>query len=230
MPLIRAMVDEASYRREGNRNILRLIVRAERLDGKRSSGDVSVEWGGTMRVYFWGTRGSLPVGPDGAVIRQKIKQALLKANGRRFDNEIDVERFIDAELDFPIRHSYGGNTSCVEIIGRQALHAVRHGFRPALFWPASYAETWPGPTAGLQLFHVARALGPHHGVSFFHARLYSWQYDCVFMAAIRSPSSKKRFAASSPTPVFRLIGISCGRISFRPPGSWALVRSRRPER
>ena len=30
VPLIRAMVDEASYRREGNRNILRLIVRAER--------------------------------------------------------------------------------------------------------------------------------------------------------------------------------------------------------
>jgi len=70
-----------------------------------------------MRVYFWGTRGSLPVGPDGAVIRQKIKQALLKANGRRFDNETDVERFIDAELDFSIRHGYGGNSSCVEIIG-----------------------------------------------------------------------------------------------------------------
>ena len=30
VPLIRAMVDEASYKREGNRNILRLIVRAER--------------------------------------------------------------------------------------------------------------------------------------------------------------------------------------------------------
>ena len=30
VPLIRAMVDEASYKREGNQNILRLIVRAER--------------------------------------------------------------------------------------------------------------------------------------------------------------------------------------------------------
>jgi phosphoribosyl 1,2-cyclic phosphodiesterase len=70
-----------------------------------------------MRVHFWGTRGSLPVGPDGAVIRQKIKHALLKANGRQFDSEADVERFIDAELDFPVRHSYGGNSSCVEIIG-----------------------------------------------------------------------------------------------------------------
>ena len=30
VPLIRAMADEVSYSREGNRNILRLIVRAER--------------------------------------------------------------------------------------------------------------------------------------------------------------------------------------------------------
>ena len=43
-----------------------------------------------MQAYFWGTRGSLPVGPDGAVIRQKIKQALLKANGRRFDGDAGV--------------------------------------------------------------------------------------------------------------------------------------------
>jgi phosphoribosyl 1,2-cyclic phosphodiesterase len=70
-----------------------------------------------MQAYFWGTRGSLPVGPDGTVIRQKIKQALLKANGRRFDGDAVVERFIDAELDFPVRHSYGGNTSCVEVLG-----------------------------------------------------------------------------------------------------------------
>jgi phosphoribosyl 1,2-cyclic phosphodiesterase len=42
---------------------------------------------------------------------------LLKANGRQFDNDAAVERFIDAELDFPLRHSYGGNSSCVEIIG-----------------------------------------------------------------------------------------------------------------
>jgi phosphoribosyl 1,2-cyclic phosphodiesterase len=70
-----------------------------------------------MQTYFWGTRGSLPVGPDGAAIRQKIKQALLKANGRQFENDAAVERFIDADLEFPLRHSYGGNSSCVEIIG-----------------------------------------------------------------------------------------------------------------
>ena len=69
-----------------------------------------------MRVRFWGTRGSLPVAPRGEDVRQKIKQALLQANGRQFDSEAAIERFIDAELNFSIRHSYGGNSACVEII------------------------------------------------------------------------------------------------------------------
>lgn len=70
-----------------------------------------------MLIRFWGTRGSLPVGPDGTDVRRKIKRALLQANGRRFEDEATIERFIDAELDFPTRHSYGGNTSCVQIGG-----------------------------------------------------------------------------------------------------------------
>jgi phosphoribosyl 1,2-cyclic phosphodiesterase len=70
-----------------------------------------------MRVRFWGTRGSLPVAPEGEAIRQKIKRALLKASGRKFETEMSVEQFIDAELDFPTRHGYGGNSSCVEISG-----------------------------------------------------------------------------------------------------------------
>ena len=70
-----------------------------------------------MRVRFWGTRGSIPVALNGEEIRQKIKRALLQANGRHFDSEAAVEQFIEAELDFPTRHSYGGNSACVEIIG-----------------------------------------------------------------------------------------------------------------
>lgn len=70
-----------------------------------------------MQAYFWGTRGSLPVAPEGIAIREKIRRALLKANGRRFDDASAAEQFIDAELDFPVRSSYGGNSSCMEIIG-----------------------------------------------------------------------------------------------------------------
>src|SRR5262249_15090032 len=72
--------------------------------------------GGFMQAHFWGTRGSLPVALDGAAIREKIKHAVLKANGRRFDDDA-VERFIDSELEFPVRATYGGNSSCMEIVG-----------------------------------------------------------------------------------------------------------------
>jgi phosphoribosyl 1,2-cyclic phosphodiesterase len=70
-----------------------------------------------MLIRFWGTRGSIPVSLTGAEVRHKIKQALLHANGRRFANDEAVDRFIDAELDFPIRHSYGGHSACVELVG-----------------------------------------------------------------------------------------------------------------
>ena len=69
-----------------------------------------------MLVRFWGTRGSIPVALDGHGVRRKIQQALRQANGRRFDDEAAIERFIDEELDFPTRHGYGGNSACVEII------------------------------------------------------------------------------------------------------------------
>jgi len=69
-----------------------------------------------MLVRFWGTRGSIPVTLTGAGVRSKIKQALLQANGRRFADDAALERFIDEELDFPIRHSYGGNSACVDIV------------------------------------------------------------------------------------------------------------------
>ncbi len=70
-----------------------------------------------MRVRFWGTRGSLPVAATGQMIREKIKQALYLAEGRRFENEAQIERFIDESLDFPIRYGYGGDSSCVQIEG-----------------------------------------------------------------------------------------------------------------
>jgi anti-anti-sigma factor len=71
----------------------------------------------TMRIRFWGTRGSIPTAPDGRLIRAKVKKALQTANGRRFDREEEIERFIDESLDFPTRFGYGGDSSCVQIEG-----------------------------------------------------------------------------------------------------------------
>ena len=68
-----------------------------------------------MQVRFWGTRGSLPVSPKAATVRDKVAAALVAANGRRFADEAEARTYLETELDFAVAHTYGGATSCVEI-------------------------------------------------------------------------------------------------------------------
>jgi phosphoribosyl 1,2-cyclic phosphodiesterase len=68
-----------------------------------------------MLVRFWGTRGSLPVAPTAETIRRKIVNALISADGRRFDSEADARNFVEQELSFAAGATYGGATPCVEI-------------------------------------------------------------------------------------------------------------------
>jgi phosphoribosyl 1,2-cyclic phosphodiesterase len=51
------------------------------------------------------------------MIREKIRTALSLAEGRHFENENQIELFIDESLRFPIRFGYGGDSSCVQIEG-----------------------------------------------------------------------------------------------------------------
>jgi anti-anti-sigma factor len=69
-----------------------------------------------LRVRFWGTRGSLPAPMQESAIRGKIRDALLAARGRTLDTSEAIDDFIDRELPFSVRGTYGGNTSCVEVI------------------------------------------------------------------------------------------------------------------
>jgi len=68
-----------------------------------------------MKVRFWGTRGSLPVAPQAATIRDKIAGALLAAGGRSFPDLDAARAFAAGQLSFAQAQSYGGATSCVEI-------------------------------------------------------------------------------------------------------------------
>ena len=68
-----------------------------------------------MLVRFWGTRGSLPVAPTADIIRAKVAQALVAANGRKFADEAEAQAFVAAELSFAAGATYGGATSCVEL-------------------------------------------------------------------------------------------------------------------
>jgi phosphoribosyl 1,2-cyclic phosphodiesterase len=68
-----------------------------------------------MRVRFWGTRGSLPVAQPAEAVFSKVVRALTAAQGRKFANEAAAAEFARKHLDFAVRGSFGGATSCVEI-------------------------------------------------------------------------------------------------------------------
>ncbi len=70
-----------------------------------------------MKIYFWGSRGSLPVSLTAKQVRSKIAVAVHEAIHLHLSGADDIERFIDEKLPFSVRGSYGGNTSCVEIRG-----------------------------------------------------------------------------------------------------------------
>jgi phosphoribosyl 1,2-cyclic phosphodiesterase len=68
-----------------------------------------------MRVRFWGTRGSLPVALTTPDVQEKLVAALVQAAGRGLDTPDKARSFVERELDFPSSHTFGGNTSCVEM-------------------------------------------------------------------------------------------------------------------
>ena len=77
-----------------------------------------------MRVRFWGTRGSLPSPIGNGAIRDKLRQALLAASGRSFGSPAEADAFIDRELPFAVRGTFGGNSSCVQIDGGSSEHVL----------------------------------------------------------------------------------------------------------
>jgi len=86
-----------------------------------------------MRVRFWGTRGSLPVSLTAEDIRSKIVEALLAAAGRTLKTRAEAEAFVARDLPFATAHTYGGNSSCVELdIGTEepVLCDLGTGVRP----------------------------------------------------------------------------------------------------
>jgi phosphoribosyl 1,2-cyclic phosphodiesterase len=68
-----------------------------------------------MRITFWGTRGSLPTPLSAREVRAKIHSALVLARSHHFADEHAVEEFIEHDLPFDVKGTFGGNTSCVQL-------------------------------------------------------------------------------------------------------------------
>ncbi len=77
-----------------------------------------------MIVRFWGTRGSIPVALTATQIRSKVIAALRAASQRKLDSDEAIERFVDQELSFDVRGTYGGHSSCVELVAGTAEHVI----------------------------------------------------------------------------------------------------------
>lgn len=68
-----------------------------------------------MKIRFWGTRGSIPVSITSTDIRKKLIAALEGSIRRNLDSPAKIEHYVDHELGFDTRGTFGGHSSCVEI-------------------------------------------------------------------------------------------------------------------
>jgi phosphoribosyl 1,2-cyclic phosphodiesterase len=67
-----------------------------------------------VRVRFWGTRGSIPVSLTWRDVRDRVVEALVAASGRTLDTMEKARAFAEEQLQFALRRTYGGHSSCVE--------------------------------------------------------------------------------------------------------------------
>lgn len=75
------------------------------------------------KVVFWGTRGSLPTSLSARDVREKIIAALTAANGKSFKSPAALNDFV-ATLPFTTTGTFGGNSSCVEIVADAPEHFI----------------------------------------------------------------------------------------------------------
>ena len=104
-----------------------------------------------MLVRFWGTRGSIPVAQTSAAIQKKVVAALVKASGRVLDTPEKARAFMEQELDFGVSHTFGGNSSCVEIEGAGEYVLCDMGSGARAFAMAALARHGPSQP---QTYHV----------------------------------------------------------------------------
>ncbi len=73
-----------------------------------------------MKIVFWGVRGSLPAPLSNREMLEKIRGALKGAKGINLGNEAEINSYLDS-LQLFEKNTVGGNTSCVEVRGRDTL-------------------------------------------------------------------------------------------------------------
>jgi phosphoribosyl 1,2-cyclic phosphodiesterase len=105
-----------------------------------------------VRVKFWGTRGSIPAPLDSRALQAKLVVALTLAAGRNLDTPERARAFVEQELPFELSHTFGGNSSCVQLdAGGEEYVLCDLGSGARVFANAVLAEH--GPRRG-HVYHV----------------------------------------------------------------------------
>ena len=76
-----------------------------------------------MRLKFWGTRGSIPVSMTAGLMRAKLRKILQLAAAQPIHTDAEADVFLDS-LDFGLGGTYGGHSSCVQIITDLPEHFI----------------------------------------------------------------------------------------------------------
>lgn len=69
----------------------------------------------TLRVIFWGTRGSIPTALGAQEVRAKVRGALEAARTAGLGPTDDLDAFLETRLPFHLRGTYGGESPCVQV-------------------------------------------------------------------------------------------------------------------
>ena len=109
-----------------------------------------------MQVRFWGTRGSLPSATRAESVRGKIKSALASAIADGVSAETDLDQYIDTQLPFDVKGHFGGDTSCVELVGGDDFIVCDCGSGLRRFGNSILAQH--GPVAP-KTFHIFQSHG-----------------------------------------------------------------------
>src|SRR5262249_7579622 len=130
-----------------------------------------------MLVRFWGTRGSLPAPLNYLAVRSKIRDALVAARGEPLNSDQTIDAFID-RLPFPVRATYGGNSSCVELVtGADEYLLCDLGSGVREFGNRILGRYGPGQPRRYHVFMSHLHWDHIMGFPFFTPRLYSRQRD-----------------------------------------------------
>ena len=77
-----------------------------------------------MRVRFWGTRGSIPVAMTSGVVPRTLVPGGGAAAAPGLDTPGKARAFVENELEFSVSHTFGGNSSCVQLETDGADHVL----------------------------------------------------------------------------------------------------------